>query len=125
MAEGLLRDMAGDHYDVFSAGSKPSLVNPLAIEAMKETGIDISGQRSKHLNEYVGQPFDFVITVCDEAAETCPLFPGKATRIHWNFPDPAAAQGTHEVRLEVFRRTRDDIAARLREWVNQLDEVES
>jgi arsenate reductase len=125
MAEGLLRDMAGDRYEVFSAGSKPSVVNPLAVEAMKEVGIDISGQRSKHLNEYLGQPFDYVITVCDEAAETCPLFPGKAQRIHWNFPDPAAAQGTHEERLEAFRRTRDDIAAHLREWVNQPDEVQS
>src|SRR5579859_430288 len=85
MAEGLLRDMAGDSYDVFSAGSKPSVVNPLAIEAMREVGIDISGQRSKHLKEYLGQPFDFVITVCDEAAETCPLFPGKVERVHWNF----------------------------------------
>jgi arsenate reductase len=119
MVEGLLRDMDGDRYDVFSAGSKPSVVNPLAIEAMREVGIDISGQRSKHLNEYLGQPFDFVITVCDEAAETCPLFPGKAERIHWSFPDPAAAQGTHEERLALFRRTRDDIATHLREWVQE------
>jgi arsenate reductase len=118
MAEGLLREMAGDRYDVFSAGNKPSVVNPLAIEAMHELGIDISGQRSKHLDEYLKQPFDYVITVCDQAAETCPLFPGRAERIHWSFPDPAAVQGTHEERLEVFRRTRDSIATRLRQWLD-------
>lgn len=117
MAEGLLREMAGDRYDVFSAGSKPSVVNPLAIEVMREIGIDISGQRSKHLNEYLKQPFDYVITVCDEAAETCPLFPGRAERIHWSFPDPAAAQGSHEERLDVFRRVRDAIAGHVRQWL--------
>jgi arsenate reductase (thioredoxin) len=125
MAEGLLRDIAGDRYEVFSAGSKPSVVNPLAIEAMKEVGIDISGQRSKHLNEYLSQPFDFVITVCDEAAETCPLFPGKAERIHWSFPDPAAAQGSYEERVEVFRHVRDDIALHLRDWVQQSHDANS
>src|SRR5205823_9800245 len=119
MAEGLLRQMAGDQYEVFSAGSKPSVVNPLAVEAMRELGIDISGQRSKHLDEYLKQPFDYVITVCDEAAETCPLFPGRAERIHWNFPDPAAAQGTHEERLDVFRRTRDSIADHLGRWLDE------
>src|SRR5882724_4507649 len=78
MAEGLLRHLAGDRFEVYSAGSKPSQVNPFAIEAMRKRGVDISGQRSKHLNEYLEQPFDFVITVCDQAAETCPIFPGKA-----------------------------------------------
>jgi arsenate reductase len=109
--------MAGERYDVLSAGSKPSVVNPLAIEAMREIGIDISGQRSKHLNEYLKQPFDYVITACDEAAETCPLFPGRAERIHWSFPDPAAAQGTDDERLDVFRHTRESIAAHLRQWL--------
>jgi arsenate reductase len=118
MAEALLSAMAGDRYDVFSAGTKPSVVNPLAIEAMLEMGIDISGQRSKHLDEYIKQPFDYVITVCDNAAETCPTFPGRAERIHWPFPDPALAQGTHNERLAAFRRTRDAITARLEQWLS-------
>lgn len=120
MAEGLLRNMAGDRTEVFSAGTKPSVVNPLAIEAMSERGIDISAQRSKHLDEYRSQPFDYVITVCDSAAETCPLFPGRAERVHWDFPDPAAAEGTHEARLALFRRVRDDIEAHLRAWAGGL-----
>src|SRR6476620_12140391 len=83
MAEGLLRALAGDRMTVFSAGTRPSVVNPLAIEAMRVRGIDISGHRSKHLDEFRNQPFDVVITVCDSAAETCPVFPGRAQRIHW------------------------------------------
>jgi arsenate reductase len=118
MAEALLSAMAGDRYDVFSAGTKPSVVNPLAIEAMLEMGMDISAQRSKHLDEYIKQPFDYVITVCDNAAETCPAFPGRAERVHWSFPDPALAQGTHEERLAVFRRTRDAITSRLTQWLS-------
>lgn len=117
MAEGLLRQLAGEHMDVFSAGAKPSVVNPLAIQAMAEIGIDISGHRSKHLNEFLSQPFDEVITVCDTAAETCPLFPGPAHRIHWGFPDPAAAGGSDAERLASFREVRDAIHAQLREWV--------
>ncbi|HYP39232.1 MAG TPA: arsenate reductase ArsC [Chloroflexia bacterium] len=117
MAEGLLREMAGERMEVYSAGSKPSVVNPIAIEAMRERGIDISSHRSKHLGEYLAQPFDYVITVCDSAAEACPAFPGPARRIHWSFPDPAAAQGRELERLEVFRNVRDDIEARLREWL--------
>ena len=109
MAEGLLREMAGDRFDVYSAGSKPSVVNPLAIEAMHEIGIDISRHRSKHLDIFRAQPFDYVITVCDQAAETCPTFPGKATRLHWSFPDPALAQGSHDEKLAVFRDVRDRI----------------
>lgn len=119
MAEGLLRELAGEPIEVFSAGTKPSTVNPLAIEAMRERGVDISAQRSKHLNEYLNQPFDYVITVCDNAAESCPVFPGRAHRVHWSFPDPAAAQGSDEERLQVFRQVRDDIEARLREWLAQ------
>ena len=117
MAEGLLRELAGERMEVYSAGSKPSLVNPLAIEAMRELGIDISAHRSKHLGEYLAQPFDYVITVCDSAAEACPAFPGPARRVHWSFPDPAAAQGNEAERMEVFRSVRDDIEARLREWL--------
>jgi arsenate reductase len=117
MAEGLLREMAGDRVEVFSAGTEPSRVNPLAVKAMEERGIDISEHRSKHLNEYLDQPFDYVITVCDDAAESCPLFPGKAERIHWSFPDPSAATGSEEERLAVFRTVRDDIEARLSQWL--------
>jgi arsenate reductase len=117
MAEGLLRQLAGERMDVFSAGAKPSTVNPLAIRALAEIGIDISGHRSKHLNEFLSQPFDEVITVCDTAAETCPIFPGPAHRIHWGFPDPAAVEGSDEARLTSFREVRDAIHAQLRQWV--------
>jgi arsenate reductase (thioredoxin) len=117
MAEGLLRALAGDRFEVFSAGSKPSSVNPLAIAAMDERGIDIRSHRSKHLNEYLAQPFDYVITVCDNAAESCPLFPGPARRIHWGFPDPAAVQGSESERLASFRQVRDDIEAQLNRWL--------
>ncbi len=120
MAEGLLRELAGAQFDVFSAGSKPSVVNPFAIEAMQERGIDISQHRSKHLNEFITQPFDYVITVCDQAAETCPIFPGRAERIHWSFPDPAAVEGSNEARLQAFRQTRDAIEARLRAWLVEV-----
>ncbi len=120
MAEGLLRTLAGDSFDVFSAGSKPSIVNPLAIAAMEERSIDIRSQRSKHLNEYLAQPFDYVITVCDNAAETCPLFPGPARRIHWSFPDPAAVVGGEAERLASFRQVRDDIETQLKAWLATL-----
>jgi arsenate reductase (thioredoxin) len=116
MSEGLLRALAGDRFEVFSAGSKPSSVNPLAIAVMDERGIDIRSHRSKHLNEYLAQPFDYVITVCDNAAETCPLFPGPARRIHWSFPDPAAVQATEAERLASFRQVRDDIETQLKNW---------
>ena len=117
MAEGLLRTLAGERVEVFSAGSKPSQVSPYAIRAMARRGIDISGQRSKHLSEYIKQPFDTVITVCDQAAETCPIFPGKAQRIHWSFPDPATAQGSEAEILAAFERVRDELEDKLRAWV--------
>jgi len=117
MAEGLLRALDGDRFEVFSAGSQPSVVNPLAIAAMHERGIDISGHRSKHLREYLDQPFDYVITVCDQAAETCPVFPGRAQRIHWSFPDPAAVTGTDEERMAAFRRVRNAIEVQLKAWL--------
>jgi arsenate reductase len=120
MAEGLLRELYGDHFEVFSAGSKPSVVNPLAIQVMHERGIDISQYRSKHLNEFRQQPFDYVIMVCDQAAETCPIFPGRAQRIHWSFADPAAVTGSDNERLQVFRQTRDDIEARLKAWLKEI-----
>ena len=121
MAEGLLRTLAGGRMTVFSAGSQPSVVNPFAIQAMALRGIDISGQRSKHLNEYLSQPFDYVITVCDNAAETCPVFPGKATRIHWSFPDPAAVEGDDAVKLASFVQVRDDLEKTLSGWLAEAD----
>lgn len=117
MAEGLLRELAGTQFNVFSAGSKPSTVNPFAIQAMQERGIDISQQRSKHLNEFIKQPFDYVITVCDQAAETCPIFPGRAQRVHWSFPDPAAVPGSDDEKLNAFRQTRDAIEVQLKQWL--------
>src|SRR5215204_4977456 len=107
MAEGVLRHLAGDRFEVHSAGKEATAVRPQAIEVMCELGIDISGQQSKTLERYLGQPFDYVITVCDEANEACPFFPHAAERLHWSLTDPAAAQGTEEERLEVFRSVRD------------------
>ena len=107
MAEGLLRHLAGDRFEVTSAGTEATHVRPLAVRAMDEVGIDISGQESKTLDRYVGEPSDYVITVCEEANEACPFFPGAAERLHWSLPDPAAAEGTEEERLEVFRSVRD------------------
>lgn len=118
MAEGLLRHDAGERYDVASAGVAPSFVRPQAIAAMREIGIDISGHRSKSLDEFLRQPFDYVITVCDNAQEHCPIFPGPAERVHWSFDDPAAATGDQEAQLAVFRRVRDEIRARLREFTH-------
>ena len=114
MAEGLLRHLGGDRFEVFSAGTKPSFVNPLATEAMREIGIDISGHRSKSVDEFIGKEFDYVITVCDKANEQCPIFPGDTERIHWSFIDPAEAEGNEATRLAVFRRVRNEIQQRLR-----------
>lgn len=116
MAEGLLRHDAGDRFEVFSAGTKPSQVRSEAIEAMRELGIDISGHHSKSVDEFSGQQFDYVLTVCDNAKESCPIFPGKTVTIHHNFEDPAAFQGSAEERLALFRRTRDEIRQYLRDF---------
>ena len=110
MAEGYLRHVAGNDYEVFSAGTDPVGLNPLAVDAMREIGIDISQQTSQHVREFLGTKFPFVVTVCDRAKESCPIFPGAIRFIHWSFPDPAQAQGSHEERLEAFRRVRDQIA---------------
>ena len=115
MAEGLLRDMAGDRFEVFSAGTEKTRVHPLAIEAMREVGIDISGHTSKTIGELDG-PFDVVVTVCDPANESCPLFPGDTQRLHWSFPDPSAVTGSDEERLQAFREVRDEILRRLRDF---------
>ncbi len=114
MAEGLLRHDAGDRFEVESAGTKPSHVRPEAIAAMKELGIDISGHRSKSVDEFIGQQFDYVLTVCDNAKESCPIFPGKTVTVHHNFEDPAALQGSEVERLAAFRRVRDELREFLR-----------
>jgi arsenate reductase (thioredoxin) len=116
MAEGLLRHDAGDRFEVFSAGTKPSHVRPEAIAAMRELGIDISDQRSKSADEFTGQQFDYILTVCDNAKESCPIFPGKTLTIHHNFEDPAALQGSREERLAAFRRVREGLREYLREF---------
>jgi arsenate reductase (thioredoxin) len=122
MAEGLLRHTAGDIFEVQSAGVSPSSVRPEAIEAMDEIGIDISKHRSKSVDEFVGQDFDYIITVCDNAKEACPVFPGKARRIHKNFEDPpTAAVGDHNSRMAIFRRVRDE----LRDWLKDFIEAET
>ncbi|PYS66744.1 MAG: hypothetical protein DMF69_25220 [Acidobacteria bacterium] len=113
MAEGLLRDMAGNRFEVASAGVSPNSVRPEAIEAMKEAGIDMSSHTSKSVDQFVDQEFDYVITVCDNANELCPVFPGKTTRIHWSFEDPAQAEGNLEERLKVFRSVREKIREKL------------
>jgi arsenate reductase len=116
MAEGLLRHDAGDRFEVFSAGTKPSEVRPEAIEVMHELGIDISGHRSKSVDELTGQQFDYVLTVCDSAKESCPIFPGTTERIHHSFEDPAALRGSEEDRLTLFRRIRDEIREYLKSF---------
>ena len=122
MAEGLFRHEGGDRFEVFSAGTKPTHVRPEAIAALKEIGIDISGQRSKAVDEFIGQPLDLVITVCDSARETCPVFPGSVKRLHWPFEDPAAVSGSDEERLAAFRRIRDQIQDRIRIFLNGNDQ---
>ena len=120
MAEGFLRALAGDRIDVASAGTEATRVHPLATRAMDEVGIDLRGHTSKTLDRFLAQPWDYVITVCDSASERCPLFPGRAERIHWSFEDPSAAQGTDEERLVTFRRVRDAIASQLQQWVKTV-----
>jgi arsenate reductase len=113
MAEGLLRHDAGNIYEVFSAGTKPTHVRPEAIAVMREVGIDISGHRSKSVDEFAGQDFEYVITVCDNAKQSCPVFPAKTKRIRWSIEDPAAVQGFEEETLTAFRHIRDELRARL------------
>lgn len=113
MAEGLLRHLGGERFEAFSAGTEATHVRHLAIKAMAELGIDISGQSSKTLQRYLHEPFDEVITVCDSAAETCPVFPGAAHRRHWSFPDPSKATGSEDEQLAVYRRVRNEIRTRI------------
>jgi arsenate reductase len=118
MGEGILRSLSGRKVSVASAGTHPSRVNPLAIEVMKEVGIDISGHRSKSVDEFLSQHFDVVITVCDHARESCPVFPGAPRRIHWSLEDPAAVEGSREDKLRAFRQVRDELMRRLRTFLD-------
>ncbi len=113
MAEGLLGHLAGDRFEAHSAGTEATHLRPLAIRAMDEIGVDISVQESKTLERYLGEPFDYVITVCDDANEACPFFPGAKTRLHWSFEDPSQAYGTEDEQLAVFRRVQDEIRERI------------
>ena len=116
MAEGLLRHDAGDRFKVESAGTKPSAVRPEAIAVMEEVAIDITSHRSKHVDEFQGDDFDYVLTVCDNAKESCPVFFGKAVRLHHSFNDPATVEGSEQQRLNAFRKVRDELRAYLRNF---------
>jgi arsenate reductase (thioredoxin) len=122
MGEGLFREEGGAGYQVFSAGTRPSRVRPEAIAVMGEIGIDISGNRSKSVDEFAGQAFDFVVTVCDRARDNCPVFPGATERIHWSLEDPAAVEGTEEERLAAFRRIRDQLRERVKTFVQEREQ---
>jgi arsenate reductase (thioredoxin) len=117
MAEGLLRHDGGGSFEVFSAGTNPTQVRSEAIAAMREAGIDISGHRSKSVDEFAGQAFDYVITVCDNAKESCPVFPARTKRIHWSVEDPAAVEGSQYERLAAFRRIRDELRGHLQRFI--------
>ncbi|MCZ6680145.1 MAG: arsenate reductase ArsC [Candidatus Poribacteria bacterium] len=121
IAEGFLRDMARDRFDVYSTGLKPSFVNPLAIRVMDEIGLDISGHTSDHLDKFLGEQFDYLITVCDHAQASCPIFPGAGTQLHWGFMDPAEVVGNEIERLVVFRRVRGEIQQQIQKWLETLD----
>ena len=117
MAEGFLRALAGDRFEAASAGTEATRVHPLAIQVMAERGIDLGAHRSKVFTSMLDQPWDYMITVCDDANERCPFVPGASTRLHWAFEDPSRAGGSDAERLAVFRRVRDLIEARLRGWL--------
>jgi len=118
MAEGWLRHLAGDRFEVFSAGAKPTgYVHPLAIRVMAEAGVDISQHRSKSIDEFAGQPLDLLVTVCDHARESCPMYAGAKKQVHWGFDDPAHATGTEEEKLAVFRRVRDEIRQQIQNFL--------
>jgi arsenate reductase len=126
LAEGILRRALGDEYTVASAGSKPAgYVHPLAIKAMAEIGLDISAHHSKHLNEFLNQDIETVITVCGNADQACPMFPGQVNRHHWGFDDPAHATGTEEEQMQVFRRVRDEIRAVFESYASGRKDQES
>lgn len=120
MAEGVFRWAVGDRFEIHSAGTKPSSVRPEAISVMAEIGIYISGHRSKSVDEFAGEPFRYVVTVCDNAREACPLFPGVAERLHWSLEDPAAVEGSSAEREAAFRRVRDRIVAKVQDFRREL-----
>ena len=117
IAEALLRDFGGADFEVNSAGTEPKGINPYTVRVLDEIGIDWSSARSKSATEFLGQPFDYVITVCDRARQTCPVFPGSHNTLHWGLDDPAEVEGTDQAKLEAFRRTRTEVATRLRPFV--------
>jgi arsenate reductase len=123
MAEGYLRSIAGDQYEVASAGTEPARVHPLAIRAMQEVGIDISGHTAKPVKPFLGDVWHYVITVCDHANEYCPIVPFPSQRLHWGFPDPSQATGTEEDRLQVFRRVRGEIFLKIRTWLAEQHDL--
>ena len=123
MAEGLLRHLASDRFEAHSAGTEATRVRPLAIKAMGELGIDISTQTSKTLDGYVDQRFDYVITVCDDANESCPIFPNATHRLHWSLPDPSTLTGTDEQQLAVYRQVRDELRARIESELLRAERV--
>jgi len=125
MAEAFLRRMAGDHFEVYSAGLDPKGLNPLTVEVMAEIGYDLTGARSKSVSEYLGKGlFQYLITVCDQAEQNCPTtWPGVSQRLHWSFEDPAAFEGSHAARLEKFRQVRDQIEQNVYAWVVELQLV--
>ena len=120
MAEGFLKRLAGEKYEAESAGVDPTKINPLSIKVMNEEGIDISGQSSKSADEFIGQKFDYVITVCENAKQTCPVFPGEYKNIHWDLEDPAEAKGGEEERLAVFRKIRDQIKDNVSKFIRGI-----
>jgi arsenate reductase len=127
MAEAFLNHICGDQFEAHSAGLEPGKLNPVVVEAMKEIGIDISGNKTKAVFDMFrsGIAFAFVITVCDEtSAERCPIFPGVTTRLHWSFPDPSSFQGTPAAKLEFTRQVRDKIKAKIEEWCSDVCHVE-
>lgn len=120
MAEGWLRHLAGDQFDALSAGTHPQGLNPMAVVSMQERGIDISSHQSKSVNEFAKQHIDYVISVCDQAREHCPIFSNTGTTLHWSFPDPAQAKGTEEEQNTVFHEVRDAIEERIREFLRDV-----
>lgn len=118
MAEGFLRALGGDRFEAASAGTEATRVHPLAIRVMDEVGIDLGGHSSKTFDQFLAQPWDRVITVCDNANERCPVFPARTTRLHWSFEDPSAAAGSEEEKLKTFRRIRDEISQKIRSWIS-------
>jgi thioredoxin type arsenate reductase len=121
MAEGILRKLGGNRVEAQSAGTEVTRVHPLAVLAMAERGIDISGHSSKHLEQFIGEDFDYVVTVCDNAREACPIFPGDPERIHWSIPDPSAVEGEEEARVTAFKNAADDLTTRIRYLLSLLE----